>query len=214
MFEPSSFSNFQVSAFDLDGTIITTKSGRVFPKDETDWKFLYNNTVPKLQSFINQRPDTRFFIISNQAGLNNKPQEIPGFKRKVETIVNHFGIPTIVFALPGKTKFRKPLPYLWYTFVEKYNGGKEPDRSESFYCGDAAGRKKDFSKSDRLFALNLGLNFKTPEEFFLGQKPKPNEFSLPEFDPPSAVPKAEKLTNDDIEFPTGQEVVLMRTLSY
>lgn len=44
----------------------------------------------------------------------------------------------------------------------------------SFYVGDAAGRpaegkkKKDFSKSDRLFALNASLNFFTPEEHFLG----------------------------------------------
>lgn len=31
---------FQIAAFDIDGTIITTKSGRVFPIDTNDWRFV------------------------------------------------------------------------------------------------------------------------------------------------------------------------------
>lgn len=47
---------------------------------------------------------------------------------------------------------------------------------ESFYCGDAAGRPKtatrpkDFNDTDLKFALNVGLPFLTPEQFFLGEK--------------------------------------------
>ena len=88
---------------------------------------------------------------------------------------------------------------------------------ESFYCGDAAGRrigwspgrKKDFSCSDRLFALNLGLRFRTPEELFLGQKATA-KFDLPEFNPksvdrdtPLLEPKGTKLIGDGTEVRVG-----------
>lgn len=36
-----------------------------------------------------------------------------------------------------------------------------------FYCGDAAGRKTDFSDADKLFAQNLKINFKIPEDIFI-----------------------------------------------
>lgn len=43
--------------------------------------------------------------------------------------------------------------------------------TESFYCGDAAGRsteeKDDFSNSDILFALNINVNFILPEQLFM-----------------------------------------------
>lgn len=59
--------------------------------------------------------------------------------------------------------------------AQQANGGVEIDLAESMYIGDAAGRpavgkkKKDFSFSDRLFALNVGVKFFTPEEHFLGE---------------------------------------------
>ena len=45
---------------------------------------------------------------------------------------------------------------------------------KSFYCGDAAGRvngwkknvKKDFACTDRMFAHNIGVKFRTPENLF------------------------------------------------
>jgi bifunctional polynucleotide phosphatase/kinase len=49
--------------------------------------------------------------------------------------------------------------------------------------------KKDFSCSDRLFALNLSMPFKTPEEYFLGEKVD-KTYTLPLFNPREHVDKA------------------------
>ena len=79
--------------------------------------------------------------------------------------------------------------------MEKYpNGNIQIDQSNSFYCGDAAGRvrgkgKKDFSCSDRLFALNAGLKFYVPEELFLKRKCL-EEIVMPSFDPKRLMKKS------------------------
>jgi bifunctional polynucleotide phosphatase/kinase len=37
------------------------------------------------------------------------------------------------------------------------------DKNTSFFVGDAAGRADDFASTDRKFALNVGVQFYTPE---------------------------------------------------
>lgn len=37
------------------------------------------------------------------------------------------------------------------------------DKKESYFVGDAAGRANDFASTDRKFALNVGIQFYTPE---------------------------------------------------
>ena len=111
--------------------------------------------------------------------------------------------------------FRKPRTGTWELLEKYHNGGTSIDLSKSFYCGDAAGRikangKKDFSSSDRLFALNVGLRFLVPEEVFLKQKSS-DTVKWPEFNP-----KAFKENVPPLLEPQGtplnvahQEVILM-----
>jgi bifunctional polynucleotide phosphatase/kinase len=40
------------------------------------------------------------------------------------------------------------------------------DLENSFYVGDAAGRAGDHNDTDRKFAINAGLTFYTPEQYF------------------------------------------------
>ncbi|XBW35089.1 hypothetical protein QEN19_000651 [Hanseniaspora menglaensis] len=77
-------------------------------------------------------------------------------KKKLE---NHFNC----------LEYRKPrigmLSELYADFESKVS-----NVNIKFYAGDAAGRPKDFSDSDKIFAENGKLLFKTPEEIFLEYK--------------------------------------------
>ena len=42
-----SSSRLQIAGFDIDGCIITTKSGRVFPTAPDDWRYVYMFAIAK-----------------------------------------------------------------------------------------------------------------------------------------------------------------------
>lgn len=180
-------SSSKVASYDMDGTIITTQSGKVFPTSYSDWKILYAEIPGKLKQLFSSGFKIVFF--SNQMGIQKgrvKPDE---FKLKVENIINKLGIPVQMFIATGSGIYRKPALGMWTHLVEQANDNIPIDLSSSFFVGDAAGRakdwmpgkKKDFSCSDRMFALNIGINFYTPEVHFLGQKDV--KFEMPSFDP-------------------------------
>ncbi|CAL8360668.1 unnamed protein product [Merluccius merluccius] len=178
----------KIAGFDIDGCIITTKSGKVFPTAPDDWKILFSEIQPRLASLLKKGHKVVFF--TNQMGIARGKLKPEVFKSKVEDILRSLQLPVQVFVATGPGIFRKPVTGMWTHLCEKANGGVTVDQSQSFYVGDAAGRpvnwapgqkKKDFSCSDRLFALNLGLQFHTPEEYFLRWRSAP--YSLPAFDP-------------------------------
>ncbi|XP_051963026.1 bifunctional polynucleotide phosphatase/kinase isoform X2 [Xyrauchen texanus] len=178
----------KIAGFDIDGCIITTKSGKVFPTSPDDWRILYPEIQPRLASLLKKGFKVVFF--TNQMGISRGKLRPEVFKSKVEDILETLQLSVQVFVSTAPGIYRKPVMGMWEHLCEKANGGMTVDKSQSFYVGDAAGRpanwapgkkKKDFSCSDRLFALNIGLQFHTPEEFFLGWKSA--QFSMPTFDP-------------------------------
>lgn len=36
---------FQIAGFDMDGTIIGTKSGKTFPQDSDDWRYVFSECI-------------------------------------------------------------------------------------------------------------------------------------------------------------------------
>ncbi|KAK6623979.1 hypothetical protein RUM44_010836 [Polyplax serrata] len=160
----------KIAAYDLDGTIIGTASGKVFPKNKDDWKILFQEVLVKLKLLHSE--SYKILIFTNQAGISAGKTNVNDFKSKVESIIKKLNVPVQVFVATGHTIYRKPALGMWEAAMER-NDNLEVDRSKSFFCGDAAGReknhqmKKDFSHTDILFAKNLGLNFETPEYHFL-----------------------------------------------
>ncbi|XP_037244475.1 LOW QUALITY PROTEIN: bifunctional polynucleotide phosphatase/kinase [Falco rusticolus] len=192
---PGILPSAQIAGFDLDGTLITTKSGKVFPTSPEDWRILYPEIPKKLKQLHND--GYKLVIFTNQLGISRGRLRPHDFKAKVEAVTERLGVPFQVLVATGPGIYRKPVLGMWDHLCEEANEDVTVSVPDSFYVGDAAGRppnwapgrkKKDFSCSDRLFALNAELRFHTPEEFFLGWAPAP--FNLPTFDPRHYDPEA------------------------
>ncbi|GBP93733.1 hypothetical protein EVAR_84684_1 [Eumeta japonica] len=182
-------SSTKIAAFDMDGTLIKTKSGKVHPVDINDWKIAFPQISQKLKEQLVK--GFKIVILSNQAPIGKGRVKIEDFKIKIENIVQTLQIPIQVFIATGRGHYRKPSIGMWKVLVEQKNDNIPIDINESFYVGDAAGRKanwapgkkKDHSLADILMAENLGLKFYTPEEFFLGHSISKAHLSKPEFNP-------------------------------
>ncbi|XP_038070218.1 bifunctional polynucleotide phosphatase/kinase-like [Patiria miniata] len=206
----------KIAGFDLDGTIITTKSGKVFATSADDWRIVYSEvprTLKKLHS-----DGYKVVLFTNQLGIGKGKLKLADFKRKVLGVQSKIGIPMQALIATGEGVYRKPQTGMWTHLCNHGNDGIQVHTTSSKYIGDAAGRpadwgpgkKKDFSCSDRLFALNVGVSFHTPEEFFLGQKK--NRFSLPEFDPRKLSSAGPLLSPPQAQIPAQghpQEVIIL-----
>lgn len=89
-----------IVAFDLDGTLIVTKSGKTFSTHSFDWKFIYNRD--KMFQVLNDPIDfdgmdedtgaaveykPYFMIITNQSGVRNGKTDIKSIQVKIDQII-------------------------------------------------------------------------------------------------------------------------------
>ncbi|KZF25768.1 putative DNA 3'-phosphatase Tpp1 [Xylona heveae TC161] len=185
----------RIAGFDLDWTLIKSKSGNRHPRDGKDWRWWHPNVPGCLKDLHAQ--GFRIVIFSNQGGITLKSKaktpksdrkRLNDFKERGCSIFNQLQIPLVLYAATEKDHFRKPRAGMWDEMLEEFDlrFSGSINFNESFFVGDAGGRAaakatvKDHSCSDRDFAANVGVKFYTPEEFFLKEKPRP--FTR-EFDP-------------------------------
>ncbi|KAB5527941.1 polynucleotide kinase 3 phosphatase-domain-containing protein [Coniochaeta sp. 2T2.1] len=184
----------KVAAFDLDSTLITSASGKKHSDSATDWKWWDRSVPGRLKELYNDE-GYRVIILTNQAGLilhpdpnskaprSHSTQRVTNFKQKANAVLTQLGIPLTLYGATGRDIFRKPRTGMWREMCKDYNLDPSTiDLKNSIFVGDAGGRKaflqngkavpKDFSCSDRNLAENIGIRFKTPEEFFLGENPR------------------------------------------
>lgn len=167
-----------VYAFDMDGTLITTKSGAKFPKTADDWQLWHPTVTSVLQKKLSADTSSkRVVIFTNQGGVSSGKTKPADITAKIEALVALLKVPSVVaFIMTTSTFNRKPSTGAWTMFCEKFNGGVKPDLAKSVYVGDAAGRPKegkrkaDFSDTDLKFALNIGVPFMTPEQYFFNER--------------------------------------------
>lgn len=183
----------KVAAFDLDSTLITSASGKKHANEATDWKWWDRSVRGRLRQLYKDE-GYRVIILTNQAGLTLHPdpkaktpkshaERVPRFKQKANAVLSQVDIPLTLYAATERDRFRKPRTGMWEELCRDYELDETSlDLEHSFFIGDAGGRRaelkggkaipKDFSCSDRNLAHNVGITFKTPEEFFLNEAPR------------------------------------------
>ena len=151
----------KIASFDLDNTIINTKSNKTFGINKDDW-YIKIEVLNKLKELYNDH--YRIIIFTNQGGIYSGRLNKNEFIEKCNNIMNYINLPLIIVASLADDLNRKPRIGMWQLIHKNYYSDINID--SSFYCGDAAGRSSDFSCSDYKFALNLNITFYTPEQLF------------------------------------------------
>ena len=141
----------KIAAFDYDWTLVSPKDGKTFPKDVEDWTWVYPNIPEELKRY--NKEGYSIVIFTNQS----KPWKVT----QIENVAKSLEIPVFIVVASDKCDY-KPNPIL-YDMLPQAN---IIDRTQSFFVGDALGRKSDFSDSDKLFAENIGLKCYSPEAIF------------------------------------------------
>jgi D-glycero-D-manno-heptose 1,7-bisphosphate phosphatase len=109
--------------FDLDGTIINTKSGEIFSKDKDDWKL-----IPGVRNIMHQAQlqETEIVIVSNQGGIESKYISKAHFEEKIHKIVKTLDLDKPVHAYYCPTNdpndvYRKPDAGMFYQAALDHN---------------------------------------------------------------------------------------------
>ena len=146
--------------FDLDGTLIKTKSGNKFPKSATDFEFL-PYVLDKLKAL--SEDGYHIIIVSNQA-FNKKSL----IRKKILNVYSELKeLNVSIFVALKHDKYRKPNIGLWEDYIKPLKVKKG-----TLFVGDALGRKGDFSDSDLMFVKNVNkeypkaLKVVSPEKYF------------------------------------------------
>ncbi|XP_027205078.1 polynucleotide kinase 3'-phosphatase [Dermatophagoides pteronyssinus] len=198
-------SSDKIAGFDFDFTLVSTKSAKSFPIDENDWK-LFDQRLPEyIQQLVNEQ-GYRFVIFSNQLGISKGKITVDFVKKRFENSLKGMQVPCLIMIATKDDIYRKPCTGLWDHLVQYVQPEIEINMQQCFYVGDAAGRPKtttkkaDFSASDLLFAMNIGVNFLTPEQFINHMtKYKQFEYQQLENNSPTLPEKCFKVGNNENE---------------
>ncbi len=160
---PESFNpTFKFCLFDVDGTLITSKSGRMITKDADDI-ILLGNIQDKFDELKHQ--GYTILLVSNQAIWNKDS------KSKINYLQKRFNVP-VAIATGKESPYRKPSPAIWDAFLQHEKVSLDPAMVEEIIMvGDAAGPTSQYVPNrwddcDAKFAEAIGARYYEPQDFF------------------------------------------------
>lgn len=189
-FSPSSAvmptSGCRLALFDIDGTLIVSRSGARWATDAEDWIWAH----PNIPQVLQQRATAGWIValVSNQQRADVDPaprQKIESVLVALEAALGWRPI-TLIATGPATLKdkhkttnpYRKPARGL-YDILLVNLGLKTSDVTAVTMCGDAVGAEDPYppyrwTDSDRQFAANIGAKFERPCDVFgMPEKPQP-----------------------------------------
>ncbi|XWV25197.1 mg415 protein [Tupanvirus deep ocean] len=220
----------RIASFDLDDTLIHRPKGK---RAGEKWKLLDLAVSNKIAELVED--NYIIIIFTNQSGMGSgKNFDKPKWRKAIEDLskimmskVTNGKYYFAVYVAKNYDLYRKPNIGLWELMKkdlkEEFGLDKLRISNKSFFCGDAAGRisastykKKlypssrsgDFSDTDRKFALNIGINFITPEDFFM-EKPIQMTYKLSGMNPKKFLEELDDNDNDYEFLPRKKEIILM-----
>ena len=153
---------------DLDGTLIETISGEVFPKGIWDMKIRFDvlDAIKKLN------PEY-ILIASNQGGIESGIVNEFNFRTKLDYIANAiweycncecYG--AYCSTNDKSNPWRKPNTKMLEALLDDYVGDViDYIKSKCLMIGDASGKEGQFSDSDKKTAENFGIDYMDVEDF-------------------------------------------------
>ena len=159
---------YNVIFSDLDGTLINTVSGEIFPKGIWDMQIRFE-VLDKIKEV---KPEY-LLIVSNQGGIESGFMDDYDFRAKLEYITRAISeyCDCECYAMYCKTNdksdpYRKPnVGMLNYLTERRVGDDFDYIKSVSLMIGDASGKEGQFSDSDKKTAENFGIDYMDVEDF-------------------------------------------------
>lgn len=165
--------NQKVLLCDLDGTLIVTKSGKIFPENEDDWKFKEH-----IKEAICEYNPRYIFILTNQGGIEKGYVDEKRFIAKMNTIMREMRgwgdfIVDGVYCKSNNPNdlFRKPNVGMVDHFRYCYIMGYDFDNRRALMIGDASGLQGQFSDTDLRCAKLAGIKYCDVNHFIEAMHP-------------------------------------------
>ena len=169
----------RLALFDLDGTLIASKSGRRWAKDADDWVF--KGDVAGV--FRSRAADGwTIAIVTNQSEWST-PRSKGAARAKCEAVLAELHTLNgwqpwclVATGAPTEAVYRKPARGLYDALLREYSGSTV---AEVIMCGDAVGPAAErpeyrWSDSDARFAAAIHARFLTPDAVFETRVAAPN----------------------------------------